>query len=272
MNALELKEQAKQFGADLTGIAPIERLAHLPSVNHPATLYPEVRSVIAVGHRIMRGTLRGIEEGTNFNSTYRCYGFNWNEDMFLSRTVYHLACFLEDHGATAIPLLAHKNEEQNFIPDYQEIAKAAGLGIIGKGGFLLTPQYGHRQRIALILTDLELPAGDQTSLDFCRDCRACAEGCPLGAMIDKGGEFFERDQHICSQCKNGAFLTPGYSDTVDRYAAACGRACMVALEQKVGNKFEHKFRKRSVWSIDLDQKPADKAVFVGGVCPKQEAL
>ncbi len=271
MNALEIKEQAKQFGADLVGIAPIERLAHLPPVNHPATLFPGVRSVIVVGHRIMRGTIRGVEEGTNFGSTYSCYGFNWVENQFMSRTVYHLACYLEDLGATAVPLLARQNAEQKFVPDYQQLAVAAGLGAIGKGGFLLTPQYGHRQRLALILTDLELAGDDPIALDFCDNCRACAEGCPLGAMVDKGGEVFERNQDICSKCKNGAILNPEGSDKVDRYAAACGRACMVALEKKIGNQFEHKFRKRSVWSIVQDGKPVDKAAFVGGVCPKQEA-
>lgn len=34
-----------------------------------------------------------------------------------------------------------------------------------------------------------------------------------------------------------------------RYAAACGRACLVALENKIIGRYEHKFRKRSVWSI-----------------------
>ena len=33
------------------------------------------------------------------------------------------------------------------------------------------------------------------------------------------------------------------------YAAACGRACLVALENKITGRYEHKFRKRNVWSI-----------------------
>lgn len=90
MHVSELKQTARNFGADLVGVASAESFAHLPARNRPETVSDRVRSVIVVGHRIMRGTLRGIEEGTNFNSTYSTYGFLWQEDMFLSRTVYHL--------------------------------------------------------------------------------------------------------------------------------------------------------------------------------------
>ena len=109
MNASELKQAARKFGADLVGIASAEAFAHLPERNRPETVSDRVKSVVVVGHRILRGALRGVEEGTNFGSTYQTYGFSWMEDLFLSRTVYHLTCFLEDAGVEAIPFLAHRN-------------------------------------------------------------------------------------------------------------------------------------------------------------------
>ena len=250
MHVSELKQTARNFGADLVGVASAESFAHLPARNRPETVSDRVRSVIVVGHRIMRGTLRGIEEGTNFNSTYSTYGFLWQEDMFLSRTVYHLSCFLEDAGAVAIPFLACRNPDDAFEPDYRAAAEAAGLGTIGRGGFLLTPQYGHRQRLALILTDFEFEPDPFVKLDFSNGCRACLESCPLGALKESSPDGnFSLDESICMDCKNGAYQQPGRADRIDRYAAACGRACLVALEKKITNRFEYKFRKRNPWSI-----------------------
>jgi len=265
MDSVTVKQMARELGADLVGIAPIERLKGLPARANPLTIMPQAKAVIVVGHRILRGALRGVEEGTNFHSTYSMYGFHWSENQFLSKTVYNLACSLEENGIEAVPLLGHKqNAADSVVLDYQVIAKAAGLGDIGKGGFFLTPEYGHRQRLAMIIVDVALEGDEVQHLDFCADCRACAEACPLHAMHDDGSGKFAIDTAVCSVCKNGMFA--GNTDSVDRYAAACGRACLVCLENKIGNRFEQKFRKRSVWTIGaVDPKdPKNAMAFFGG--------
>lgn len=274
MNTMELKKAAKQFGADLIGIAPFERLAYLPSDSNPKSIFPHVKSVIVLGRRILRGALRGIEEGTNFGSTYGCFGRGYLEHQFLSKTVYDLTCHFEKEGIEAVPLLSYKTK--GVALDYKVMAQAAGLGEIGKGGFFLTPEFGHRQRFAMILVDEAFEADELKKVSLCDNCNACAEGCPLKAIHTektvsvglKGNETetFAIDDKICKACKNGASCQPGTSDDVDRYAAACGRACMVALENKISNSFENKFRKRSVWSVDITGSAAELS-FVGGQAP-----
>ena len=65
-----------------------------------------------------------------------------------------------------------------------------------------------------------------------------------------------------------AEATPGGAEDVDRCSAACARACMVALEEKVGNRFEAKFRKRSVWQRGLyGEALISGNQFTGGRCP-----
>ncbi len=286
MNSAEIKEAARALGADLVGIAPVERFNGMPEISDPRTFAPATRSVIAIGHRIMRGTLRGIEEGTSFNNTYGFFGLNQMEKMFLPKTVYDLCCLIENSGAEAAPLLGCRygakvptswcalSGESNaavssdcakaFEPDYKAYAHAAGLGSTGKGGFFLTPEYGHRQRIAFIFTSLELEGDEIIECDFCKDCDACIKECPLGAYKEGNSP----DMNICAKCQNGAFATPEGSDPVDRCAASCGRACMVALEDKVGNRFAEKFRKRSVWQLGLDGAPLSSGnQFNGGRCP-----
>lgn len=68
MNAQELKTAAKQFGADLIGIADIQNLKHLPPKDNPLSIFPQATNVIVIGRKIPRGTLRGIEQGTEFDN------------------------------------------------------------------------------------------------------------------------------------------------------------------------------------------------------------
>ena len=274
MNSTQVKERAREAGADLAGIASVERFKDLPHEANPLSIFPQCKSVIVLGRRILRGALRGIEEGTNFGSTYGCFGHHYLENQFLSKTVYDLTCHFEKEGIEAVPLLSFKTK--GVALDYKVMAQAAGLGKIGKGGFFLTPEFGHRQRFAMILVDEAFEADELKKVSLCDNCNACAEGCPLKAIhtektVSAGlkgheTETFAIDEKICRACKNGASCQPGTSDDVDRYAAACGRACMVALENKISNSFENKFRKRSVWSVDITGSAAELS-FVGGQAP-----
>ena len=112
MNAKEVKDYAKSKGADLIGIAPMERLAYLPAENNPISIFPEVKSVIVVGRRILRGALRGIEEGTNFGSTYHCFGAHYLEGQFLSKTVYDITSFLESNGIESVPMKGYRQKDE----------------------------------------------------------------------------------------------------------------------------------------------------------------
>ncbi|MDA3797819.1 MAG: hypothetical protein PF692_01935 [Kiritimatiellae bacterium] len=267
MNSQELKNIAKKAGADLIGIASIDRFKELPAGKNPLSIFPECKSVIVVGRRILRGSLRGVEEGTSFGNTYGAFGFNWLEDTFLSKTTYDVTCALECDGIEAVPLFGYSQEADmdygipvapgkpapNVILAIENAAYQAGLGTIGKGGFFLTPEFGPRQRLAMILVDFDLEADSVQDLDFCDDCNACIDSCPLGAYKTDGSI----DKVVCKSCNNGAFNTSGKGGIKDRFAASCGRACMISLEErnKLSNKFKNSFRKREPWARDMYNRP-----------------
>ena len=255
MNNKTLKELAHQAGAELVGVAPHDRWAEWPAEANPATLMPTCRSVIVIGRRILRGTFRGVEEGTNFGSTYGTYGVGWMEHVFMPRTVQEIAAAIEKEGHEAVPMTGGAAPGAPVRLDTKALAHAAGLGAVGKGGFFLTPEYGHRQRFALILTDLELAGDEILDVDFCEGCDACLRACPLQALSDDGSPRFALDTTLCGQCANGKLQTgPGDYEPLDRLAASCGRACLVALENKVGNRFAAPFRRRAVWTRDIHGK------------------
>ena len=63
ISASHIKEIAKKAGADMCGIAPIERMKNAPPEMNPGLLWPNVKSIVGFVFRIPRGVQRGIEEG-----------------------------------------------------------------------------------------------------------------------------------------------------------------------------------------------------------------
>jgi epoxyqueuosine reductase len=62
-------------------------------------------------------------------------------------------------------------------------AFCAGLGEIGWSKMFLTPQFGPRQRIAAVLTDMPLdPDPLYSGPALCDRCMLCAKGCSVGAI------------------------------------------------------------------------------------------
>ena len=64
ITAQDIKEAAKRMGADLVGIGSIDRWSTAPIQMDSKQIMPNAKSVIALGFRVLRGSLRGIEEGT----------------------------------------------------------------------------------------------------------------------------------------------------------------------------------------------------------------
>lgn len=289
LNAIH--ETVKREGIDLLGIAPKARFEALPPEKNPFSIFPEGKTVLLLGKRICRGSLRGIEEGTNF-SDYNLFGKNWLEDEFLSLACYGLTNTLEDHGYEAVPIFPNPSElspmgisvgdgrpAPNVFPDFEYTAVACGLCEIGMNGIPLSKTFGSRQRFHMIITDAELPATPLLSDTVCDGCLECAKACPLGAIsttefdeitvCGKTMKVAKIDYEKCKNCKNGA-VKNRFSEKArpDRVAAVCNRTCMVCLEKKqaITNLFEKEFRHSEKWSIGKSTTAEDRdaANVLGG--------
>ena len=274
MNAFEVKLKARQFGADLVGIASMESFNGVAPANHPAGIFPQGRCVIVIGRKIPRGTLR-MEETCHVqkNDPYHFFGFTQLEDQFLTKSTYDLCVWIESQGFEAVPMFGYDAEAAanfqlaspvsegkpapNVYVDYQIAAQAAGLGSIGQNGIFLTKEYGPLQRFSMLICDDELECDAPILLDFCNDCQECKNACPLAALGDiadaKGvvqqkAPRFRRDNSRCKVCQTGAWATDiGRFETVDRFAAACCRACLASLERRglLTHKMNQPFRQEA---------------------------
>ena len=298
MNTLNEKiiEAVKREGIDLIGFAPKSRFDCLPARRNPFTIFPEGKTVVLVGKRVCRGSLRGIEEGTNFQD-YGMFGKNWLEDEFLALACYNMTNVLEDEGWEAVPVfpnppeaapmgvpVAEGKEAPNVHPDFEFAAVACGLCEFGMSGIPLSEKYGSRQRFHMIITDAELEPTPVLERTICDACGLCAKACPLGAISTTETEEIEIcgkkmtvakiDYDKCKVCKNGA-CPSRFSPAArpDRIAALCNRTCVNVLETE--NKFENPFRVNDAWALDsfgkFAERDTESANVLGGAFSKDGA-
>ncbi|MFP4141691.1 MAG: hypothetical protein ACLFVH_14855 [Phycisphaerae bacterium] len=199
-----LKKQAHALGADMVGIGSIDRWEGAPIQMDPRQIMPECRSVIGMAFRVMRGSLRGVEEGTFF-SNYSAMGYGGITYLYMPMTVINLCRIIEDDGFEAIPI-GHQSDWRHIggegelrpwmsrpvgpgkaAPDVMLHLRIAaylcGLGEIGWSKMLLTPKYGPRNRLGVILTEAKLdPDPIYDGPPLCNHCMACVEACPGGAI------------------------------------------------------------------------------------------
>ena len=270
----EIENFAKKDGVDLIGFANRSRFAQVDAQHNPFSIFPEAKTVILIGKRICRGSLRGIEEGTNFGD-YTLFGKIWLDDEFLALSAYNLTNFIESNGWEAVPVFPNPSElgpsgvsvaegrpAPNVYPDFDYAAVACGICTVSYNRLVFSKEFGSRQRFHMILTDAELESTPLLEDAICNTCRKCADACPLNAIskteteeIEICGKIFtvgKIDYQKCKICQNGASANRFSPDAKpDRIAALCNRTCMCALEERntLSNTFENRFRTSDVWSI-----------------------
>ena len=289
----DIKAAAKRLGADIVGIGSIDRWSTAPIQMDPKQIMPNAKSIICMGFRVFRGSLRGIEEGTYF-SNYSAMGYGGITYLYMPITVINLSKMIEDAGYEAVPM-GHQSDWRgidNFgymrkdwsrpvapgkaAPDVMLNLRIAGflcgLGEIGYSKMLLTPEFGPRVRVGVIITDMELePDPIMEPGTLCNRCMACVRECPGGCIpkdrtvkANVGGyelEWADVDMQKCAVAFRGARPAEEgendkYFDHVDGYtnafntpfnkkpqnlyntgqavggSAGCTRACMISLEKR----------------------------------------
>lgn len=202
--AREVKKLAISMGADFVGIGSIDRWEGAPLQMDPKQIMPECRSVVCMGFRVMRGSMRGIEEGTYF-SNYSAMGYGGITYLYMPMTVINLCKWIEDRGYEAVPM-GHQSDWRGIdnnghlknrfsrpvaagraAPDVMIHLRIAaylcGCGEIGMSKMFLSPQFGPRNRVGIIMTEAELaPDPIYDGPELCNRCGACAAACPGGAI------------------------------------------------------------------------------------------
>lgn len=232
-------KKALEFGASLAGIANVGELKNSPS--HKISqqialqvgggvgtkivegrkpgevLWPENAKsavVIAVEHPKdspdMDWWLKGLKGGTKGN-------------VKLISVFSKLADWLkEEKKIRYIKIPYHIEHGGVFMKD---AAVLGGLGCIGKSNILVTPQFGSRIRLRVMLLEEDLPSTGILEFDPCTDCKEyCRRACPQKAF----------DKKIYSEQEYGQTELPGRTGVYHR------SQCNLEMEKNAANGKEVK--------------------------------
>jgi epoxyqueuosine reductase len=189
-------EKARQSGADLAGIAAVADLRCSPS-HRIAALMPPYAGTGTVDDPNSRG--RAVRWPSGVMSAVvvavahpgeqpdldRWYGRESSGDTpgnrLLIATLDRLADWLEaEHHVRCWRIPYHIERGGVYMKD---AAVLAGLGCIGRNNLLLTPEFGPRQRLRVLLTDAELGSSGLRDYDPCAACsEPCRAACPRQAF------------------------------------------------------------------------------------------
>ena len=103
LKSADVKKAARAVGADLCGIASMDRFEGAPKQQDPRYIFPDAKSAIVLAFRIPRGYMRGIEEGTYFGS-YTGMGYGHMNYVYMPAAMRELTCFIEDVGYECVPI------------------------------------------------------------------------------------------------------------------------------------------------------------------------
>jgi len=189
----QVKELARDKGADLVGIAAVSRFEEAPENRHPCFYLPQAQSVVVVAMRVSLGMLRNVAEGRDVY-TYQGHALkaiNAELDMI----AYYLSNFIERQGYEACPIPANAPRDPMFRwgLSHRHAAVAAGMGELGQHQLLLTPELGGKQKLVSIITDAPLEPDPLVKHQICDHCNLCVDICPTEAMTAGRFDTFHMD-------------------------------------------------------------------------------
>lgn len=186
----KVKACAYDFGADLVGVANIERFKGAPIMMSPQGILPTAKNVIVCAiHHPDEAIEMGGEKHPQIIGPY---SIQYAMNVKLDYIAFRVARMLDDLGYEAIPIAAsniwryrpYGDMTATFAPDMSHIyaATCAGLGQLGWHGLTMSPEYGPRNRFVSIITDAPLcPTKVYDETKLCDRCGECIRHCPTDA-------------------------------------------------------------------------------------------
>ncbi|MHA1784389.1 MAG: 4Fe-4S double cluster binding domain-containing protein [Candidatus Helarchaeota archaeon] len=190
----EVKEKVLDSGAELVGITSTEKINEYGGKGHTANDWlPNSKSAVVFAVKLLDASLDGLP--------FTRSAYDWNKmylDEKISKISMEISRFFENKGFLALPITF---EPQLFNPlkgdiSVKHVAVEAGLGQIGLSNLLITPQYGPRVRLGLILTTAELIPDEPFREKLCpldiKKCTKCIDICPPKALRIKNEKLKTR--------------------------------------------------------------------------------
>lgn len=199
IDGLNIKKIAVELGADLCGIASVERFQDAPPGFNPSDIYSKCKSVIVFAKRVPSSSL----------SAQNCIPYTHVSDVIIREVDSlgaKLCLILEDLGIGAVPIPSDdpslyweaENQYARGILSLRHAGYFAGLGVLGKNTLLINEKYGNMIQIGVVLVDIELESDPMVNYKICSaECSLCIDSCPQKAL-----DGVTVDQKLCRRLSN----------------------------------------------------------------------
>ena len=189
----EIKKLCRSLGADLVGIASVERFVNAPKGHHPIDVMPTVKSVISLRMVLPKDTLE---------QDIRTYTDIRNEAIKkMDKVAADVAAELKKHKHKAVPIvsLGGKFVDGRFRSrvSLKHAAELAGLGVIARNYLLTNDKYGNLPWFTAVVTSLELEPDPLATYVVCNNCSLCVDLCPSGALADENNFDQKGCRKVC---------------------------------------------------------------------------
>ncbi len=185
-NTSTLEAVCREWGISLFGVADLRSFK-----KEDVLLSPEVLDRhpfgISLGYHLSDAVVEDIED----RPTHLYFQHYQRVNILLDTVGLVLTTAIQQLGFQAIPIPASQLvdwQRQRGHLSHKHVARAAGIGWIGRNNLLVNRSHGARIRLLTLLTDLPLKR-NEPSLENCGPCRACLSVCPAGAINEDPSEF-----------------------------------------------------------------------------------
>jgi len=177
-----------------------------------------------------------IYVGPDYYRTVRIEGKTMGDDrigyIFRDWLAYELVEFLKAKGFGGVfPIGDFDKTRKIGRLSFKLAAHEAGIGVYGKCGLIITPEYGPRVNIGVVVTDAVLEPDEKLDFNPCRACKVCVKVCPVKAVREG---LDPPISHNREECVN--FVQGLRDETGDKkfFCGYCYDKCPVGATRKRG--------------------------------------
>ena len=243
----EVNDLLTRLGAFKVGVAdPRKGFAEALDGCHPRDVMKTCRSVIVYAFNI------GLDYYTALDYAHNNIRLG---HLYRDWTGLQLITFLRKKGFNATEVPREFADEKNRIAllSFKLAAYEAGIGVFGRPSTIITPEYGPRINIGVVLTDAVLKSdGRAENFSPCEHCNVCTTNCPVNAIRSDVAPPKGFDRNKCVS----------FVDWVKEKTDGQVKLCGICFNKCPAGRVVHKTLKVGKWTTLNDLETEDRKKLV----------